>query len=205
MKRTISFILAIVIALTLSITSFAASNDMRETKNPRNDKVVITISAEERDRQFNEAMEAIMEKLNGTAQTQDNIVHFQYEFFDYKYKTLKGYAGNQLPGGYRFPTGGGFYFSDSGGPSTSGSISLSLPAPFNIISFSVNLGQRSTSSGVFVVAPNTTDYFKLYVEKLMEIRPYAIYKQDRDTHQYYLYQVGAVTLTYSVSQYAKKV
>ena len=60
---------------------------------------------------------------------------FKYEHFDYQYKTLKGYAGNQLSGGYKFPTGGGFYFSDSGGPNVSGSVSLSLPAPYNFVFF----------------------------------------------------------------------
>lgn len=32
-------------------------------------------------------------------------------------KTVSGYAGNQPKGGSRFPSGGGFYYGDSGGPS----------------------------------------------------------------------------------------
>ena len=110
-----------------------------------------------------------------------------------------------LRGGYKFPTGGGFYFSDSGGPNVSGSVSLSLPAPYNFVSISVGLGNRSTTSGLYVTVPNKTDYFKLYVEKEMEVRPYAIYKQNKHTREYELYDVGAVSVLYKLSAYAKKV
>lgn len=78
-------------------------------------------------------MAKVMEQLEGPTLTRDNKERFKYEHFDYQYKTLKGYAGNQLSGGYKFPTGGGFYFSDSGGPNVSGSVSLSLPAPYNFV------------------------------------------------------------------------
>lgn len=167
--------------------------------------IVITTSKEERDKQFNDAMAKVMEQLEGPTLTRDNKERFKYEHFDYQYKTLKGYAGNQLSGGYKFPTGGGFYFSDSGGPNVSGSVSLSLPAPYNFVSISVGLGNRSTTSGLYVTVPNKTDYFKLYVEKEMEVRPYAIYKQNKHTREYELYDVGAVSVLYKLSAYAKKV
>ena len=130
--------------------------------------------------------------------------HYKTEYLSYKYKTVGGYAGNQNAGGYRFQTGGGFWYSDSGGPSVSGSISLSFPAPFNVIQFSVSLGNKS-SSGQFVTVPNTTDYFKLYVSKKMEIRPYAVYRAKSGTQNWELYSVGGVPVTYSVNAYAKKV
>lgn len=47
--------------------------------------------------------------------------------------------------------------------------------------------------------------FKLYVEKEMEVRPYAIYKQNKHTREYELYDVGAVSVLYKLSAYAKKV
>lgn len=76
--------------------------------------------------------------------------------------TIGGYAGNQPAGGRRFNTGGGFWFSDSGGPTAS--LNVSFPAPYDLISVSVTLGSVG-SSGVFVLAPDTTHYFKLYVSK----------------------------------------
>ena len=178
---------------------------MQDNENSEANMIVITTSKEERDKQFNDAMAKVMEQLEGPTLTRDNKERFKYEHFDYQYKTLKGYAGNQLSGGYKFPTGGGFYFSDSGGPNVSGSVSLSLPAPYNFVSISVGLGNRSTTSGLYVTVPNKTDYFKLYVEKEMEVRPYAIYKQNKNTREYELYDVGAVSVLYKLSAYAKKV
>ena len=202
MKKTMAFLLAIITLFLLSAPAFATSNSTWDTVTA-DDKVVIIVPKEERDRQFNEAMDKIIQELEGTAETMDNKERFRYEYLDYEYETLGGYAGNQVPGGYRFPTGGGFYFSDYGGPSVSGGVSFSLPEPYNWISISVNLGQRSTSSGVFVEVPNTKDYFKLYVEKVMEIRPIVIYKQNKHTREYEFDSLYAPAFTYSVTQYAK--
>lgn len=173
MKKITSLILAMAMVFSLSAQVFALNDDMQDNENSEANMIVITTSKEERDKQFNDAMAKVMEQLEGPTLTRDNKERFKYEHFDYQYKTLKGYAGNQLSGGYKFPTGGGFYFSDSGGPNVSGSVSLSLPAPYNFVSISVGLGNRSTTSGLYVTVPNKTDYFKLYVEKEMEVRPYA--------------------------------
>lgn len=204
MKKLISIILAVALVLAISMPAFA-NNYMRENEVTNVEKVVIITSEQERDKQFNAAFSEIMNQIRGTAQTRDNKERFKYEHYDYQYKMLSGYAGNQVTGGYQFPTGGGFYFSDSGGPSVSGGVSLTLPPPYSMISISVNLGNRSTSSGLYVGVPDKTNYFKLYVEKTMEVRPYAIYKQNQNTHEYELYTVGAVSLVYKVSAYAKKV
>ena len=205
MKKITSLILAMAMVFSLSAQVFALNDDMQDNENSEANMIVITTSKEERDKQFNDAMAKVMEQLEGPTLTRDNKERFKYEHFDYQYKTLKGYAGNQLSGGYKFPTGGGFYFSDSGGPNVSGSVSLSLPAPYNFVSISVGLGNRSTTSGLYVTVPNKTDYFKLYVEKEMEVRPYAIYKQTKHTREYELYDVGAVSVLYKLSAYAKKV
>ena len=190
MKKITSLILAMAMVFSLSAQVFALNDDMQDNENSEANMIV---------------MAKVMEQLEGPTLTRDNKERFKYEHFDYQYKTLKGYAGNQLSGGYKFPTGGGFYFSDSGGPNVSGSVSLSLPAPYNFVSISVGLGNRSTTSGLYVTVPNKTDYFKLYVEKEMEVRPYAIYKQNKHTREYELYDVGAVSVLYKLSAYAKKV
>lgn len=202
MKKTTSLILAMAMAFSLSAQVFALNDHMQENENSEANMIVITTSKEDRDKQFNDALSKVMEQLEGPALTRDNKERFKYEHFDYQYKTLKGYAGNQLSGGYKFPTGGGFYFSDSGGPNVSGSVSLSLLAPYNFVSIGVGLGHRSTTSGLYVTVPNKTDYFKLYVEKEMEVRPYA---KNKHTREYELYDVGAVSVLYKLSAYAKKV
>lgn len=113
---------------------------------------------------------------------------------------------NQVAGGYQFPTGGGFWFTDNGGPSVSGSINLSLPAPFNSLSFSINLGQKG-SSGLFVTAPDTTHYFKLYVSKEMEITPYVIYRKrvgaEHDSDPWEIDSASVLQSVYSVSASAR--
>ncbi|MBR2674080.1 MAG: hypothetical protein IKE52_01290 [Mogibacterium sp.] len=87
------------------------------------------------------------------------------------YRTVGGYAGNNAPGGTRFPTGGGFYWSDKGGPTAS--VSVSLGAGFGSVSVGTELGKKS-SSGEFVTVPNKKDYFKLYIEKTLECRKYKV-------------------------------
>lgn len=103
----------------------------------------------------------------------DDPSDYMHEWGPTAYPTTSGYAGNQPSNGTKFPTGGGFYYSDSGGPTAS--ISVSFPEPFNSVSFSIGLGNSSTS-GIFVNVPNTTDYFKLYITKEYEVRPYIIYR-----------------------------
>lgn len=90
-------------------------------------------------------------------------------------KVFAGFAGNQPPGGNRFATGGGFYWSDNGGPSASVNVGLTgWDGIWKLVSVSVTLG-NSSSSGKFVTVPNTVDYFKLYIEKTYDCKPYITY------------------------------
>lgn len=130
--------------------------------------------------------------------------HYRSEYLEHEIVTVSGFAGNQLSGGYQFPTGGGFWYSDSGGPSVTGSISLSLPAPFDMLSFSVNLG-KSATSGLFVNAPNTTDYFKLYVVKTVEVSPYVVYRAPSGTEDWEIDHIGSTRTVLSSSASAVKV
>lgn len=66
---------------------------------------------------------------------------------------------------YRFPTGGGFYFSDEGGPS----ITVSFVAPYGVASFNLTL-ETNSKSGKFVNVPDKTHYFKLYVSKAVKFK-----------------------------------
>lgn len=116
--------------------------------------------------------------------------------------TLSGYAGNQVPKGYKFPTGGGFYFSDSGGPSASASVAYSVP--FTKVSVSVTLG-KSSASGKFVNVPNKKNYFKLYVSKKVQVQPYIVYRRANSHSPWKVNYNGKVQSIQSVTSYAKKV
>lgn len=105
---------------------------------------------------------------------------------------------------YRFKTGGGFWYSEGGGPSISGSLALSLPAPFNAVSFSMNLGNKSTS-GAFVNVPDTEHHYKLYIERKFEIRPYATYRASVGSNKWELYNSGAVAVSVGIDPSAKRV
>lgn len=128
--------------------------------------------------------------------------NWKTEYGPKKTVTLGGYAGGQVQNGYQFPTGGGFYFSDSGGPSVS--VSVNYDIPYTPVSVSVGLGNSSTS-GKFVSVPNKTDYFKLYVSKEVEVQPYITYTRDSRNSPWKVYYRGKVQSVLSVSAYAKKV
>ncbi|NLJ59250.1 MAG: hypothetical protein GX339_10460 [Tissierellia bacterium] len=197
--------LMLVFVLTLSFSTIANAADTslveRTSLMPVDGKTSIIIPKEIRDKEF----EAVMTQILNEYSICGPKYHYRAEYYPYQYKTVSGYAGNQLPGGYRFSTGGGFWYSDSGGPEVSTSVSLALPKPYDFISISVNLGQRTSSSGRFVNVPNTTDYFKLYVRKTIEVRPYAVYRARVGTNDWELYNAGAVSSPYSVDAYAVKV
>ena len=202
MKRVFALVLSIIMIISFGLTAFAAESSYSK-KILIGKNFSIKTSVEERDQQFEQAMVQVLSALQEEGGEKGPQYHYRTEYLPYQYKTVGGYAGNQVAGGYCFPTGGGFWYTDSGGPSVSGSITLSFPSPYNFVSFSVNLGQKS-SSGQYVAVPNTTDYFKLYISKVIEVRPYAIYVRSA-TQDWTLYMVGAVPITYSISAYAKKV
>lgn len=116
-------------------------------------------------------------------------------------KTFGGFAGNQPPGGSKFPTGGGFYFSDSGGPSAT--LRIAFNAPFGTMSVSVPLGKSSTG-GKFVSVPDKTHYFKLYVAKTYDCVPYITWKTDANGHKSIYYR-GVSKIFLSDTQWAQRV
>lgn len=118
---------------------------------------------------------------------------YKTKYLPYQYKTVRAYAGNQPPQGVRFANGGGFYYSMANGPSISFSVTVSLPPPFNVVSFSANFGNVDNSGQIFNVT-DTTHYFKLYIEKNYEIRPYVVYRARVGTNNWQIYTSGAVPI-----------
>lgn len=174
--RTARIILTVILCMNFNVMSFAADTKLPTYSHEVEHSIVITTTTtkEERDAQF----EAFMKTLIPATVTRGPQYHYKTEYFDYQYKTVLGFAGNQVESCYRFNTGGGFWFTDSGGSSVS---------------------ER------FVSVPETTHFYKLYVVKVIEVRPYALYRARSGTEDWELYQTGGVAITCSVDQYAKKV
>lgn len=197
-KSLLSICLTLIMACCLSIPTYASNT----STDP--EEVYIITTESERNAAFEKAMNEILENMEQeNTLTRGPKYRYKTEYKSYKYTTLSGYAGNQVAGGYRFPTGGGFWFTDSGGPEVSASVSVGLPKPFNMVSVSVNLGKKGTS-GLWVSAPSSSYYYKLYVSKKMELRPYITYRAPIGTENWEVYMGGAVPVVYSVTAKAKR-
>src|SRR5699024_12216302 len=95
----------------------------------------------------------LIEKTNSTQEV-PKYSHYDFVYIESKNISGSGYAGNQPVKGKRFPTGGGFYWSSSGGPTVSTSVSFGG----SIVSISMSLGESGDSCR-FANAPDKTNYF----------------------------------------------
>ena len=197
-RNLLSICLALILSCCLPISTYASDTSIEP------EEVCITTTESERDAAFEKAMDEILENME-----QENLLargpsyRYKTDYKPYKYTTFSGYAGNQVAGGYKFPTGGGFWFTDSGGPEVSASVNVGLPKPYDMVSVSVNLGKKGTS-GLWVSVPSSSSYYKLYVSKKMELRPYITYRAPVGTEDWEIYVGGAVPIVYSVTASAKK-
>lgn len=207
LRRFLCFALALAMSLTLCTTAFAMSGNANtdECVSYDSDGVIIddgiiyqvvTISTEEA---------AEVNRVDDGVILYGPQYHYKTEYLPDERIVLEGYAGNNKPEGDRFATGGGFYFSDSGGPTASGGVSITLPGQLKWISVSVSLG-KSSSSGKFVTVPRTDAYYKLYVEKTVEVHPYVTYRRPSGAahaDEWTVYTIGATRTVVDVNQYAK--
>lgn len=205
MKRLVLLFLLFLFVIRIPVLTIA------EDSNPDDASlqncVTVYTSQKEREIYVKKESERIIRKLESATEKGPKY-RYKIEYLSKQYKTLGGDAGNQASGGYQFPTGGGFWFTDSGGPSVSGSIYLSLPSPYNCLSFSINLGQKGVS-GLYVNAPDTIHYFKLYVSKKLELTPYIMYRKlvgaQHDSDPWEFDYAGLLQSVYSVSAYARRI
>lgn len=180
MKKYFFFLFLLsVIILSQSFTSYAVSAN---TLGKSDDKITIFQNKmtekeieEEHKRQIEDELLRMIES-SGEIKPFDVPSDYRIEYGTRKSGRVENFAGNQNTG-VRFPTGGGFYFSDSGGPSVL--LNIGFPEPYSLFSLSVPLGTTS-QSGLYVSAPNTTDYFKLSVIKDLSVQPYITYKRSID-------------------------
>lgn len=195
-----------ILIFTFSIPAYAdtvEADDAAESKH-----TIVTTTEAERDAMYEKEMEKVMEKI----EKEDSIAKgpkYQYKTVKKSpvYTTAKGYAGNQVAGGYRFKTGGGFWHTDSGGPSIDAQATVNFPAPFEkVFAFSVTLGVKGPSnSGIYVEAPDKTNYYRLYIKKTMEVRRSITYRAPKGTDDWEVYNCTSVPVLYKIDASAKKV
>lgn len=200
MKKILSIVTVITLCFSLCIPAYAQSDDMIKKET-----VIYETTPEERDAIFEKYMEEYNRNLeNNNIETRGLKYKFKTDYLPVSFHWARGFAGNQQRDGYRFPTGGGFWYSEAGGPTVNGSVSISLPAPFDTVSFSMNLGNKS-SSGLFVEVPDTKYSYKLYIERKFEVRPYATYRARVGSEDWELYDSGAVAVSVQIASSAKRV
>ena len=130
---------------------------------------------------------------------------YRTEYLEPYRDVVEGEAGNNKPEGDHFPTGGGFYFSDSGGPTVTASVHVQFPGWWEWLSASVSLGTNS-ASGKFVEVPRTDAFYVLYIEKTVEFRPYVTYRRPSgagNEDAWEVYTTGYTTTVVDCTQYAK--
>ena len=209
MKTLIKRVLASTLVL-ISCSYLVPVNAVASSETTRTDggvHVIVEKTRAEIDQEFATKFEQLQAAFENSRTVRGPQYVYSYDYFDHETSFVEGYAGNQEFSGYRFQGGGGFLYSESGGPSVSFNVDMQLPSPFDFISLSTNLGIRSTSSGIYVPVPNTVDYFLLYVEKELEVAPYAVYRKRSGAAntEWELYSVGGVVVDTYASYYAKKV
>lgn len=193
MKKVVSLILLLVVCFSTGITAFAAENQTSETI------VVYEKTQAEIDEEVDRQIQEQLERLQAGQITPRNShggSQWKTESGPKKTVTVSGFAGDQLSGGYRFPTGGGFYHSNSGGPSVGASVSF--PTPYLSVGISVSMGNKS-GSGTWVSAPDRTSYWKLYVAKDVEVQPYIVYKKQNGAWRVWYRGTTQVIKRFSVS------
>lgn len=102
------------------------------------------------------------------------------EYYKYDYVTIQTVrkdftkpVDGQPVGGQRFATGGGLYFASNGGSSYTFSVGFAVGGTYAI---NVSFGYTTPQGvGTLAMAPNTTDFFKLYVKKEFDVTQKAVY------------------------------
>ncbi|MFR2531454.1 MAG: hypothetical protein ACLS8L_08345 [Anaerovoracaceae bacterium] len=186
----------LILILTISSGLVVFGNSVYSETNHGEYAVVNQKSKSEIENEFEKILSEINQSYESLPVTRGPAYEYKtvYETSKKQYKTISGFAGNQYRDGTKFKPGGGFYYSSSGGPKIS--FSLNIPSPYGKMSFSVGLG-NSSSTGEFVEVPDSVYYYKLYVTKDVEIRPYTTYRRTKGSSSWSVYVRGAVPVTVS--------
>lgn len=174
MKKKILLLLICCLMITTPLISNAKSFDIKEKAVLSKVEIVPKEVVEaDFERQINEILDQKREKVEPMA----GDYYYTSKVVQIKKKWLYGdIPGGQPRDGTRFSQPGGFSYSPSGGPTSSGSVEFSVP--FKLFTFSIDVGTaQATSVGYNIAVPNTTDFFLLVVDSEVETRQINIYRQ----------------------------
>ena len=180
LKKIITAFLILTLVLT-SVPTVAYAADSRPTTEKPIELAPLYIDGR------NKTPDEINQEIQAYIDSQINNLPTSSRVRDY-YKTLvypsvertvDEIVGNQPSKyGYRFPTGGGFFYCEDGGPEATISFSVSLASgklPIGV-SVGVSLGYKADTLGMFVRVPDKEHYYKLAVRKKVEIHPVGVYR-----------------------------
>ena len=109
---------------------------------------------------------------------------YKATYFDTAQKSIYALAANQDPEGAYFNSAMSIHYSLSGGATATGSVQVSLPYPYDMISFSASIGSKSSgvteySTGLESGQP-AGNYF-LLITKYYYVNPYVVYRRRAGT------------------------
>lgn len=110
--------------------------------------------------------------------------HYKTVYLDTKNASVKALAGGQDPEGAYFSRTTQIHYSLSGGSSVTGSVYVTLPAPYNIISFSVNIGRKTSGVSEYSVgleSGQAPGNYYLMITKYYYVNPYVVYRKRSGT------------------------
>lgn len=175
-KRIFSILMILVMMLYLSATTFAWPN--------------ISSPNETNDGRLHEADLELPEK--------GPQYQYKTEYLPDQIGTVGAYASGQPSGGvYLTSPSDGMSYTLSGGVSATCTVSVSLPSPYNYVSFSVNIGAYtggSVTGNIITLGSRPAGYYKLYIEKTYNVSPYVIYRRPSGSahaDDWEIYQVSA--------------
>lgn len=179
--------LTLVLLVVLSSNAYAKSDNNDSVKKT---KVVYqtVVSEEVLEANFEQQLQQIIQEHSRNTRGYGD--KYETEIVHTTIATINGYLQGNSPGGTHFPTGGGFTYCKTGG--TSLSVSVQLPAPFNVVYVGGSLGQVGVS-GYYISVPNKNDFFKLYGSKDYKVKAYKLWKVDPFTGERTLEQTGTLT------------
>lgn len=190
-KKALSFLLAAISAFSLVLPAFATTDTTEATVYIVDEK----IRNADIQRQFDE----YITELSRETSTLRSDYEYDYttERFSSKFETRGGYTGNQPAGGVKFDEpGGDIFWVPEGGPVLDMSVSLS--APFESVTVSVDLGLRSIgATGYSQKVIDCSHRVKLWVNKTIEVQPVVTYRTNRNTGVKEVYKKTILSTDYS--------
>lgn len=204
--RIVSLLLSLVMCSTQCIPAFASSESIGRVSDIPHTTIymdVRSMTSEERDCAFQNHMSEATAAVLAQHGTRGNLGYTDTNYGSTTRHTVKGYPGDQPPGGYSYgPQGGAVHFTQTGGPTVSISISASIPNYISI-NIAIPLGAMTeVETGYSCNIPGSPQsapvYYKVYEQKVVEVTPYVVYWRQTSLDEWQVAGTGEVVETISI-------